>query len=901
MRTDGNAGRVTKAWASGDYFGDNKPTARATIRPGNMRLTPAGDYGDLASIIFSFSRGDKGIDPMMTPKELPNIKSVEWSRDVDNDVAECTITMYNTWDGDDGSITPGYFTWNRGDTPYQTGLPLTETTEPLVGSVRGIVPSAVELETVFGGVAYQPFGFSEHGTFPVRKINITLPSGSAGRYDVCIGLPKGNMVDVMGVNPSGGFRTGASSSQVILGEVDNVQLNVGDNSIMLPKTLNLTGDGSRYCLVLRRRDGRTFNVYTPKGPGLAYVLDAGVPSLGSRDAGNGIHYLIYEVTSAMCFELIGPAVTRKIGRRNEWYGKLVPDNVIQVYEGYGADYSVCPERDPHLMLTGTWLIDDVTMAGGMITLACRDFGRILLDQILFPPITPRKSGIEGFAYPISFEKRAKNAPTYTLAANRVSYRTSSNAPYVGNGAVRGHSPRTGCDGNNQTYWLSVGNQRNNDGYSFEYFEVNVPNTTVNEAHVYVKGGPYRCYVSVFSNGHWVNDRGIIPYDPNNPVSAPNGANIPYCGMTTANKDSIARFKFGKNFPKVTRVRFTFTNLWNSGDGPFPYRAAVREVSVFSPKTVDNGYHGNYDDYSDIVKLLLAWGGFHWPRSLPFVAISDGTWFPLVAKPADDPVLGKANGRIYGDLENTGGYGPAKLEIPNFDKKSIMDAIQSIREIVGFIFYVDHSGGAIWRAPNYHDRGNRVNGVRSQLFTRILDTQTMQDISVKLSGRDVRERFYVATPNGKIAAGARGWNLNPIGLRRVAGWTDVNFDDTDGGGQEQAQTMAQLLAMHTMMRYRTTSVTIGGLPTIEPDDQVELVDSITGEGYIHYVRGVKSSLDHSSGEYTFTLDTNWLGTKPGEEWFIDKYGKLNPNLQELLDFTDRGRSDGAYDKFGKIES
>lgn len=894
MRTDGNAGRVTKAWASGDYFGDNKPTARATIRPGNFRLTPAGDYGDLASILFSFTRGDAGNDPMMTPVELPNIKSVEWARDVDNDVAECTITMYNTWDDDDGSITPGYFTWNRGDTPYDGGIVATETTTPLIGSVRGGVPSAIHTESVRGGTALQPFAPAGAASVQVKQIKLTLPAGAAGRYDV-------------GIQDAGKGVVATNSSArkwVPNALVSNVQLNVGDNYVTFPLAVTLSGAGGpnphTYHLILKRRDGATFNVNATNGDGQHFALNIGAPSYASRSSAGK---LIYDVSTKppMCFELIGPTITRKIGRRNEWYGKLVPDNVIQVFEGYGADYSVCPEHDPNLMLTGTWLIDDVTMQGGMITLSCRDFGRILLDQILFPPITPRTSKIEGFAYPISFAKRTKNAPAYTLTSNRVSFRTSSNAPYVGNNSVRGHSPSHGCDGNNATYWLSIGNQRNNDGYSFEYFEVNVPNTTINEAHVYVKGGPYRAYVSVFSNGHWVNDRGIIPYDPNNPVSAPNGANIPYCGMTTAPSDGVARFKFGKNYPKVTRVRFTFTNLWNSGFGPFPYRAAVREVSVFSPKAVDTGYDGNYDDYTDIVKLLLAWGGFHWPRSRPFVAISDGTWFELKARPADDPALGKSNGRIYGDLENTGGYGPSKLEIPNFDKKSIMDAIQSIRDIVGFIFYVDHGGGAIWRAPNYHDRGNKVNGQRVNLFTRILDTQTMQDISVKLSGRDVRERFYVATPNGEIAAGARGWNLNPIGLRRVAGWTDVNFDDTNGGGQAQAQTMAQLLAMHTMMRYRTTSVTIAGNPTIEPDDQVELVDAVTGEGYIHYVRGVKSQLDHSSGEYTFMLDTNWLGTKPGDDWFIDKYGKLNDNLQNLLDFTDRGRSDGAYDKFGRVVS
>jgi hypothetical protein len=69
---------------------------------------------------------------------------------------------------------------------------------------------------------------------------------------------------------------------------------------------------------------------------------------------------------------------------------LIPDNIIRTYEGYGFDPDVCPDRDPNLVITGTWLIDDVTydVLAGTVTLACRDFARLLLDQVAYKPVIP---------------------------------------------------------------------------------------------------------------------------------------------------------------------------------------------------------------------------------------------------------------------------------------------------------------------------------------------------------------------------------------------------------------------------------------------------------------------------------------------------------------------------------
>jgi hypothetical protein len=40
---------------------------------------------------------------------------------------------------------------------------------------------------------------------------------------------------------------------------------------------------------------------------------------------------------------------------------------------------------------------------------------------------------------------------------------------------------------------------------------------------------------------------------------------------------------------------------------------------------------------------------------------------------------------------------------------------------------------------------------------------------------------------------------------------------------------------------------------------------TSEGYVHYVRSISSSNDLESGEWNYSLETNWLGQDPESSW------------------------------------
>lgn len=74
-------------WLAGDYTGANRPMVRATIQHPQMDLYDL-TYNVYASLLFGKN--------VSQPKELPNVKSLKWSRGVDTDIATATMELYNT-------------------------------------------------------------------------------------------------------------------------------------------------------------------------------------------------------------------------------------------------------------------------------------------------------------------------------------------------------------------------------------------------------------------------------------------------------------------------------------------------------------------------------------------------------------------------------------------------------------------------------------------------------------------------------------------------------------------------------------------------------------------------------------------------------------------------------------
>jgi hypothetical protein len=82
-------------------------------------------------------------------------------------------------------------------------------------------------------------------------------------------------------------------------------------------------------------------------------------------------------------------------------------------------------------------------------------------------------------------------------------------------------------------------------------------------------------------------------------------------------------------------------------------------------------------------------------------------------------------------------------------------------------------------------------------------------------------------------------------------------------------MADMVATQSMFSYHKTKVTIPGYPAIQVDDQVRLLERVTNETFYHYVESVSSSLDMSTGEWTYELETHWLGEKPSDAWAVQQ--------------------------------
>lgn len=566
---------------------------------------------------------------------------------------------------------------------------------------------------------------------------------------------------------------------------------------------------------------------------------------------------------------------------NEWKNWLVPDRIIRTYEGYGVSPKVAPEKDPHLYPSGVWLVDDVDINAndGTITLTCRDLGRALLDQVMFPPAVPWG------AYPVTFEPyehRGKSAKAVTGTWKVPTYDTDSNMAYRNkgvkdddgslvvdsDGSVMGHHGRDAFDYSTFTYWFSTGYRSRDSREGYVYLQGNVPSgSSVEGVKVDANSnGAAQLYISLQrTDGTWIG-RKRIPYKAG---AVNTGANIPYVMDTKIKVGETLSIKLPKKYTGIKRIRYTFGHLpWTAAGYNLNHRIGINKVYYaedVSMTTIPGAFaHGNYADYSDVVKWLLAWAGWFWPgreQAMGEISYSDGSTVSVIPE-RNDPAL--VNGRVWGDFEMTGtkGLPGTKLDVDVFDKKPFMDGIAAVREIVGFDFWIDETGAAIWRLPNVFKRGNYAmpdgkgnRAARTKTLVEIDERTTMTELQVKLSGKNIRELIYIGNKSGGKGAVVRGYYPDYTGMRRIAGWTDQQF-----GSNDECERMADLIALRQSFTYRQNSVTIAANPAIQPDDQVIITERTTGEGYIHRVLNISSDFDAETGQWTYQLTTNWLGSR-----------------------------------------
>ncbi len=597
---------------------------------------------------------------------------------------------------------------------------------------------------------------------------------------------------------------------------------------------------------------------------------------------------------------------------NDWFGLLVPDNIIRTYEGYGWDESKLPEQDDNLVQTGVWMIDSVSMsATGSMSIKCRDVGRILMDQFYFPPVVPQDWYDMGDweSWDQTFEI---SKPGGRL---KVKAQDSSNTPWIGNSlthSVAGHTLQHAFDGDPNTYWLSIGNDRPSRRFAYEWVQCSVGKQSVSQVRVRAMKKGYTCYVSVKVGGVW-QGKATINYHEDG--IGQNGSDIKYVAKTQIDTEKEVTIDLPKTYAKAEAVRITFGTLQNFGFGAYKYRAGIRQVHVYSPatsqkKSLKKGPAGSnpnrYSDYTDIVKLLCAWGGFYWPMSGK-QRLTDGTYVKCRPTIPDTAVLGKVSGRVWGDFQDAGVAGVADLDRSNFDKKTLMECIGYIKNILGFVFWIDELGGVQWRMPNRINRGcvrasfTSNPGYAKDFAFTISEDRVLMTLDATIDYKNVREANYVGDMASKIGAYSPGFNPNPTGLRRIGAWTDGNFQPKDSHSASvraairEARLQADLIGLAQLFTYRTDKIRIPAYPAIQIDDQIRIWERTTAEGYLHYVKGISSNLDVQSGEWTYDIDTHWLGFDPETSWVFTpdqmtddtaKYLKLQSNIVKSMLNQDR---------------
>ena len=641
-----------------------------------------------------------------------------------------------------------------------------------------------------------------------------------------------------------------------------------------------------------------------------------------------------------------------------WVDMFIPNRVIRTYQGYGTSGANRPEDDSRLTLTGVWIIDQVEFnSAGDIALTCRDLAKLLIEQRLYPPIVPVAK------YPLEFcADGTKIAPVQSdnkaRSPGSVGLRASSTY-WVGNDDICGHHFTDAFDGDLGTWWLSAGSSESNTGavewiQSFLGPESFTGVTPIKRIRFYLLGATRVVYISVYGsamgvedlpgNNGWMGDE-IIPYEP---VAGDrdNGADIPYVLRITPPLSNGGRW-VEVDLPERVQaqaVRLTFTSMsYTTGPqygcagivptslahaltlDPFPYKAAVAAFEIYDISDQEVPTEGNIGDYTDIIKVLAAWAGFYWPRSgggfwfigpsgnrvytasqqtaMDFAAAFGTSWG--VADDVDKTLFnwsdGAATGRVWGDFMYSGAYpvDPWCIEPSFWDNKSVMDGINQIREILGFTFFVDSTGGIQWRPPNIWRTGNYVLGQGYQggySVRTVSEKNVLADYGVTLDDSALRSDIIVVSADdpdlhgayspgfaaGESEGGTAISDLSLLaGQKRVMLVTEYPFGEAgDDYARAQIDKFAYLISLWIHWTYRKSAFRIPGSPGFEPDDQVRIYERTTSETYVHYIEGMTSSMDLETGTWWMDVSTHWLGNGPSKEWMFQAKD-MNPALFAYL--------------------
>lgn len=291
--------------------------------------------------------------------------------------------------------------------------------------------------------------------------------------------------------------------------------------------------------------------------------------------------------------------------------------------------------------------------------------------------------------------------------------------------------------------------------------------------------------------------------------------------------------------------------------------------------------GNYKDYSDIIKDLLLWAGFYLRPE-----VQPNNKFPAV----------------FSNVETTGawaassapGGGTGALPKGMFEKRSVYEAIKELRDIVGYLFYIDPEGGARFESPSWWALGNWLTGgvgapvssdarVPYGVMPEIDESVNLQSHSIGYSGQSAYSEIILATedpmprePGKAVNEGITQTRITPKTAPDLRGMTHLFMrTHMELSSKKEQKVMADLIDMKMWFSRRLGTISCAANPLIDVNDQVRVIERTTGEVYIHYIRGVDISHDLESGEFTMNLTTHWLGGGPFEKFTLFYAGVARP--------------------------
>lgn len=568
------------------------------------------------------------------------------------------------------------------------------------------------------------------------------------------------------------------------------------------------------------------------------------------------------------------------GEKTDWnYGrnatsKLLRTNfIVRTYQGYGSDNFdgfgehrdpddpeyVHPENDTKMTLTGVWLIDKVTRTANpgqipMITLECRDLAKLLITQMIYPRMVPLKR------FPIIYRPKATHEEGDDVT-------TAGEAK--GKSRI-GHEPVKAFDGKAETWWQNKPLDARSD---VTWLEAKCHGRKINRVQINLKDAPVDVYISVKEDGEW---KGADDHD------TPGSDSIKYVKRrTNLPIDGQQEIELPRTYD-ADKIRLTFTNLGTVDK--HEYCVGVQGVQAYHVKVDEADCFGAIDDWSEAIKELCAWAGF--------------TWWDA---PVMDPLCGKdaATGKkmaVWGDFEYMGAGPIEPTPGDYFVAKSFMDGIRQIVDFLGGIFYVDHTGGVQYRMPNVWSGGNYIVDPDSTLRkARITHHPIEFHEDVNLMGFSLTEDDAVMRHEILVVGAFEGNSAKPVtgGMSLIAPDMPVSFRGLLNGQkrlmqipgeatklfktEEECQRMAELTAVKMLFAYRRAQSTIVAHPGLHLDDQVRIFERTSGEAFVHYVSGIDSSMDLTSGNWTMTVTSHWLGEDPDTDWFVDTQQLTNSVL------------------------